>query len=151
MKRVIAILCAPLWAWACEPCPNLLDVPQSLHRASLVIVANATGYARSGKKPEFDTLEVEGVLKGKYAGKRLRVKAWYGMCDYGITLEKGKYVVLLAEENGNYTAIQNGCGKKAFPILPGGKAAVDDWTVSPKDLIEAGGIPPGRNRHLKTK
>lgn len=130
----------------------MLDVPQSIHRATLILIAKATGAARTkaSQQPAFDTLEVESVLKGGYTGKTIRVKSWYGMCDYGFVLEKGTYVVLLSQEGENYTSVHNGCAYKAFPIR-GGKAVVGDWIVSPKDLIEFGGIPPGRNRRVKTK
>jgi hypothetical protein len=144
LGAAVFVALAPLAALACEPCGSRLDLPRSLEKAELVVVARRPAEPKQpegpANGPACDVLSVEGVLKGEFKGEKLRVRSWYGMCPYGIILSEGTYVVLLSKAPEHaydvsypddecakalkrkpelYVAVEQGCAVKALAVREG--------------------------------
>ena len=140
----VFVVLARVGALACEPCGSKLDLPRSLEKADLVVVAKRPAEPKQPEQPASgpacDELLVESVLKGEFEEEKLRVRSWYGMCPYGIILNEGTYVVLLSKAPSHaydfsrpddecekalrqkpvlYTAVEQGCAVKALAVEAG--------------------------------
>lgn len=146
LGAAVFVALAEAGSLACEPCGSTLDLPRSLGKADLVVVAKRPAVPKQPENPAggpaCDELLVEGVLKGEFEGEKLRVRSWYGMCPYGIILSEGTYVVILgkasvsdyeshaadpeggckaalAKKEGLYVPVGHGCAVKALAVASG--------------------------------
>lgn len=104
-------------ASACEPCERKYSLLQTAEKSALIVAVDAPELPADGKQAPFYEYAVHSVLKGKWAAPTIRVRAWYGMCAYGLTKPKGRMVVLLAEPDGpegSWSLAREGCGDAAL-------------------------------------
>ncbi len=124
-------------AWACEPCPPGFDLkyPEIGKKADLVAILESDGKAaaQTNSGPEIIEYAVTKVLKGT-AGKSLKARGWFGMCDYGLVLPKGTFVVFLGKEvRGVRETLNMGCGQK-FLKAENGFVTVDGKKLKAENL-----------------
>lgn len=139
---------APASARACQPCESKLDLPRSLAKAELVVVARRAAGPRQPEGPDggppCDELAVEAVLKGDFEGERLWVRSFHGMCPYGIILGGGSYVVLLgrpsADDRAYHTADLEGECKAALGRKDGFYVAVELGCAVKSLKVESGAV-----------
>lgn len=130
------VLLAGSAARACPPCPEIWNLRRTVVEAELIVVAERTevpgGEARAvarGDGPPFIDLRVLRVLKGEARAPTLRVASWYGMCEYGLYVGEGRWLVFLAHrqsieqvppaperERIAYVSLNGGCAKKALRL-----------------------------------
>ncbi|MBZ0166825.1 MAG: hypothetical protein K8I00_08455 [Candidatus Omnitrophica bacterium] len=119
------LLTVPHFAHACEPCAQRLDWQQTARDADLIVLGRKLddGPADSGGGPDWIDLKVDDELHGTALSVVVRVNSWDGMCPYGIDIPNGEpHLIFLKSSNlsktkTHYTAVAQGCGAKALPII----------------------------------
>ncbi|ESQ77514.1 hypothetical protein [Asticcacaulis sp. YBE204] len=109
-------------AWACQPCQERLPLADSIARADLIAVVEATSNVPDNPQGEdkYITVAVERSLKGKSGSKTISVRSWHGMCPYGLFMTKGsRAVVLLTGSGSGYESLSAVCGAGGFGISDG--------------------------------
>ena len=111
------------FAFACEPCPKILNLEETINKSDLIIVGQKVS---DGPKSDFGPAWIEvkiiETLKGSIQDAKIKVSSWYGMCSYGIIIDDNKnYLILLqkaenAEENISYTPVDWGCSQKKYLV-----------------------------------
>lgn len=113
-------------ALACEPCAKIYSLQETIQKSDLIIVGERADYKEgevSEKEPSgpaFINIRVQKILKGQTADSIIKVHSWYGMCSYGIYLNKTEKAVLyLSKKEGAYDAVGNGCAQKSNAVIDG--------------------------------
>lgn len=81
--------------YACEPCGPKHSLEYYLQRDGYVIIAHVIGNEKTqGKYPEHTggeaILKVDRVLKGDMPHTEIKLRRYFGMCDYGLPWEIAK-------------------------------------------------------------
>lgn len=106
---------------ACLPCPNTLNLQETINNSDLIIVGQKIsdiGNDTFSGSPEGMKVRVIETLKGSSEKGELNIVYLYGMCGYGIYLNDNKEYVLFLEgveagvENYDYTSVNWGCSIK---------------------------------------
>ncbi len=110
-------------ASACQPCPKVLSLAETVQKADLVIVGkNLTKRTQPDTEPggpdEIDVWIIRTLL-GEETKKTIRVNSWDGMCPYGIVADGGHNVMLLKRQQDKYDAVESGCSVKTYPVKNG--------------------------------
>ncbi len=132
MKKKILLLSTliffftPSAAFACEPCPKILNLAETIEEAQFIIigqkVARCSPFSSRKSLGDPDCMEVKinQVLKGTIDTDKIKVATFYGMCPYGITTVKDDrfYMMFLAGANREmvYEAVRWGCSVKALLV-----------------------------------
>ncbi len=127
----IAAVCAlSLWAqaaYACEPCPQSLDLQQTMRGASLIIIGERTTPLQEEETkglggPEYVDITVHTVFKGASPANAIKATAWFSMCPYGMVTKPGEqHVMFLEQRQGEtfYRVVKDGCSVKTLPVQDG--------------------------------
>lgn len=113
--------------YACTPCAETFDFEATAKHADLIIIGEKisegpwTGPKGSQAGPEWTDVKILDVLKGENSKGKIRVNSWDGMCDYGIVIGEGKYIIFLAErevddEDYQYDTVHYSCSVKTYPV-----------------------------------
>ncbi|WKL57197.1 hypothetical protein Q1W73_16265 [Asticcacaulis sp. ZE23SCel15] len=141
---------APLFvgvsAIACMPCENALSLPDTIKKAEVIVIGERkTGEMKAfaggpAGKNDYVTLSVSKVLKGTDVPARISVRTWYGMCPYGIDLDKNKKaIVYLRKVDSHYEVVGDGCAEKFTPMR-GQKVMVNEEGVALADFLKLYGL-----------
>lgn len=125
---IIFLTCSliiPQLAHACQPCAESLDWIETARSADVIVVGRKfhAGPAEGHGGPDWIDLKVDDELIGTAISEVVRVNSWDGMCPFGITIANGDpHIVFLTKANlsrtgAHYTAVSQGCGAKALPIV----------------------------------
>ena len=105
-------------ALACQPCNEYLDLKSTIQQADLIAIVESRG-SFFESQPETVDLKVKDILKGSYKHKRLKARAWHGMCPYGVILEEGTHLIFLEENGSVFASVQSGCSIKSLTVQQG--------------------------------
>ncbi|MDC7675702.1 hypothetical protein [Asticcacaulis machinosus] len=133
-------------ALACQPCGEALSLPDTIHKAEVIVI----GERRSGgneafaggldRKNDYITLTVSKVLKGQGVPEEISVRSWYGMCPYGIDIDKNQPAIVYLRKAGTYyVAVDDGCAEKFTP-MQGDKVVVDKDSMALADFRKLYGL-----------
>jgi hypothetical protein len=136
MKKITLVILFILLAkvgFTCEPCFKRLDLKESLKKADLVVVASklSEGPHTSGDAkgdgwggPDWYVINIEEILKGNENQSQVRVNGFDGMCNYGVNLGDGQYLLILTKasqqakeyEANDYHAVDYACSIKQLTL-----------------------------------
>ena len=149
---LLPFLGPPRTAAACSMCDDALSLTATAKRADLVIVAVRVadeGTVDGGRRHvSYAPFEVRKVFKGTPSASRIFVATHYGMCDYGVEVERDAPSVLFLEAHGGqYDTVRGGCAVRSLPIV-NDRVVLSDIS-SPVDMfgIELGLLPPAAVEH----
>ena len=156
-------------AFACEPCPNILNFEETVNKSDLIIVGQKiSDGSKSDFGPAWIEVKIIETLKGFTQGTKIKVSSWYGMCPYGIIIDDNKnYLILLqkaenAGENIDYTPVDWGCSQKTYLVensqidLSGEKISLENLAskyglLVPKKAVENNGVQIKGSNKNQTK
>jgi hypothetical protein len=128
-------------------CDDALSLTATAKRADLVVVAVRVadeGTVDGGRRHvSYAPFEVRRVLKGTPSGSHILVAVHYGMCDYGVEVERySPSVLFLQAHGGQYDTVRGGCAVRSLPII-NDRVVLSDISL-PVDMfgIELGLLPP---------
>lgn len=104
---------------ACQPCRT--PTPKEAFKAAdLVVLVENIGNPSARKTPGSEPtqnstkIKIHEVLKGRLKDKILNIRAYYGMCDYGLLLpETGRHLVFLRKTGEGFETLV--CKSKELP------------------------------------
>lgn len=129
---------------ACEPCVKNLSIEETIAKSDLIIVGERVeeGPLSGGEEPhgpDWIKVNISRILKGTEENNPVVVNSWDAMCDYGLVIGQGEYLMFLTrrgspEEPYQYDAVDFGCGVKSFPLIDGAMI-VNEEALSLDDFI----------------
>lgn len=110
---------------ACQPCAESFDWIETARSADVVVVGRKLDESaeEDAGGPDWIDLMVDDELIGTAISEVVRVNSWDGMCPYGVQINgREPHIVFLKSANlsrtrAHYTAVAQGCGAKALPIV----------------------------------
>lgn len=130
MKHLIILisLLFPIQSLACQPCSPQYSLEETIESSDFIIIGHKISDTTSNLAaddpqhffgPEATDIKIVELLKGDGISDIIRVRSFYAMCEYGISLYNHEdHVIFISynEDEDEFSSVFSNCGTKTLPI-----------------------------------